>query len=323
MKFYEKLLAIFLVLFLLIGAGLFFFVNYKGKEVAEQRLTQTFHRPVAVESVALKWPLQLQVNQLHIPGVFSAKHVTFNLRFLFSLSPRILLSDVRIQDTVIYYIVSDSKRMVKGNSQAADSGGQSGAAESASAISLPAVAPLRILIRNLHIQNGHFFYQRLDAERPFQFEIKDLELQAENVPYPPEPEKILFFLQGQIFGSRIPFSDHPVALRGWVDFVSLSMNASAKVFEEAEAEGISAQIASVDNHMSIKGKLNLGLLNGRIQHKPVDDFRLGDLVMGAIQSSGLEFLIDFEIKTLMNDIRFDKINFSGTLEDKNVLKAGE
>ena len=280
--------------------------------MVEERFSRLFNKPVTIERIHLSWPLRLQVDNLLIPKVFSAKHVSFNLGFLFSSSPQVVLTDVLVQEPVIYYVSSGRGADTAGGGDAAAlaaennnsslhvSGGQS-------------TASWRVLVRNLLLRKGQFFYQGSGAATPVQFKISEMDLQAENVTYPPEPQKVLFDLQGRLISARLPFSGNLVRLKGWLDYPALSMDARAKVLQKEGAEGMVAQIKSVNNDMQINGKLNLGLLGREMERKPVDAVSLGDMVLGSLQSSGLEFAVDFEIKTQMNNIRFDKMNFSGNL----------
>ncbi|HQO59089.1 MAG TPA: hypothetical protein PLT76_10290 [Candidatus Omnitrophota bacterium] len=321
MRFLRIFSAVFFAVFLLFCLGLLFFIHARGKFLAEERFSKLFNKPVTIERIHLSWPLRLQVDDLVIPKVFSAKHVSFNMGFLFSSSPQIILSDVILQDAVIYYLSGEkSPASSETENMPGSSPGQEGL--SLAPVSSRLSPAWRIWVRNLLLHNGHFFYHRAKSERPFQFEIREMELKAAHVTYPPSAEKMRFDLTGRLVSARLPFSGNLVRLRGWLNYPALDMDAQVTILRQEGEEGVAAQVKSVNNDMTINGKINLGLLGQNLEHKPVDDVSLRDMVMGSLRSSGLELLVDFEIKTKMNDIQFDKMNFSGNLEVKDLFPSG-
>ncbi|MFA5261949.1 MAG: hypothetical protein WC450_12045 [Candidatus Omnitrophota bacterium] len=318
MRFFRIFFAVFFSVFLLSCMGLIFFIHAQGKSLVEERFSRLFNKPVTIERIHLSWPLRLQVDDLMIPKVFSAKHVSFNLGFLFASSPQVILTDVIVREAVIYYL------SVENESAPARTDSSSGLPAENKTLTpelpLSQTSPSwRVLVRNLLLHNGQFFYQRARAGRPLQFEIREMELRAANVTYPPVDQKMLFDLKGRLVSFRLPFSGNLVRLRGWLDYPALNMDAQVNILQKEGAEGVVAQIRSVNNDMKINGKLNLGLLGQKMEHTSVDDVSLRDMVMGSLQSSGLELLVDFEIKTQMNDIRLDKMSFSGNLEVKDLF----
>jgi len=317
MRFFRIFFAAFFSVFLLTCLGLILFIHTQGKSLVEDRFSRLFNKPVTIERIHLGWPLRLQVDDLIIPKVFSAKHVSFNLGFLFVSSPGIVLSDVIVREAVVYYLSTEAAAVPAAqDSQPAEK--KSLTPEPAAGQASP---PWRILIRNLLLHNGHFLYQRTRPGRLLQFEIRDMELKAADVTYPPADQKMMFDLKGRLVSSRLPFSGNLVRLRGWLDYPALNMDAQVNILQKEGAEGVAAQIKSVNNDMKINGKLNLGLLGQKMEHTSVDDVSLRDMVLGSLQSSGLELLVDFEIKTQMNDIQFDKMSFSGNLEVKDLLTS--
>ncbi len=320
MRFLRIFFTVFFAVFLISCLGLIFFIHARGKPLAEERFSKLFNKPVTIERIHLSWPLRLQVDDLIIPKVFSAKHVSFNMGFLFSSSPQIVLSDVILQDAVIYYLSGEKVSAPVGTQNM--SGFSPGQAGLSPAPVFSRVSPAwRIWVRNLLLHNGHFLYQRAKSERPFQFEIREMELKAANVTYPPGDQKMRFDLKGRLVSSRLPFSENLVRLWGWLDYPALNMDAQVTILQRAGEEGVTAQVKSVNNDMTINGKMNLGLLGQNLEHKPVDAVSLSDMVMGSLRSSGLELLVDFEIKTQMNDIQFDKMSFSGNLEVKDLFPS--
>ena len=297
--------------------GVIFFIHSRGKALAEERFSRLFDKPVTIERMHLGWPLRLQVDKLLIPKIFSAKHVSFSLGFLFSSSPQVILTDVIVREPVLYYVSAEKESSPAGIEDPAGVSADNAEPQ-------PSVGhkpSWRILIRNLFLQNGQVVYRSAGAAPPLQFEIKEMEIKAENVTYPPEPQKVLFDFEGRLMSPRLPFSGNLIHLRGWLDYPALSMDAKAEILQKEGAEGVLARIKSVDNDMKINGKINLKLLSQKMQRNSVDDVSLTDMVLGSLQSSGLEPLVDFEINTQMNNIRLEQMDFSGNLEIKDLLRA--
>ncbi|MDD5432107.1 MAG: DUF748 domain-containing protein [Candidatus Omnitrophica bacterium] len=101
MKIALKIVFIFVVIFMLLFAGLFFYISSNGKNLIVGQLKQNLNMPVSLDEFSIKFPLSISLKNLAIGELIKVKEISFYPNLLGVFAGKIVLGGLQITQPVI------------------------------------------------------------------------------------------------------------------------------------------------------------------------------------------------------------------------------
>jgi len=312
---------IFLWVFVLVSIfffGIYIYIKANGKAIFERELGLALNRQVNVQDVRFIFPVGLRVDGLKIKGLLHAKEVRVRLGFPVILGKEHIISSVVfIQPLIVLQREEESKILVidpvfKGEKK--DRAEQGGVEEKDQSLTDEIEKELGagFFIDHLEIQDGTIDFSDYSKEKEIKLTIKDINLKAETFAFPLEPVNTRFHFSASILNNYQSFSGSQVEGEGWINFLKRDMEGGLEIIEPNGKISLKADLKSVDNELTVVGKLNINsLASSRKKSEEGEDFSLDDFILGALQSASIEINVDFVIKTKLDDINLNSIAFTG------------
>lgn len=316
-----------MILVAALAAG-FGYLSWKGRAIVEENLTKAFQRPVKIGEVKAVPPFGLSIDSLDIAGTFHSGRVSlqFNLPFLHNQD--LMLAKVELHDPVFNIRRSPEGQLFLGDrllSQQSTASLEEAAvltvSSSAMALSSTIPAPTLessipaagVIIDRLVIRNGLIHFENQQQGNELKLSLEQVRLEAAHFIYPTRPMATTFKLSALIVGEKLPFSGNQTQAQGWINWPERSMDGHFKIVAPDGTETISAGLQSAANDLAVKGQVNLGKLIGQAPSGEEKSTSLEDVVMGALQSSGLELAINFSFRTKMDDFQLGPVALNGNM----------
>lgn len=303
--------------------GLSVFIGLNGKRMAEAHLTKAFGRSTKIGNVSFLAPLGMRLNRLEIQDALHIKTADVQFGIPIILNKQFVITKVRVTEPVVIIQRTKDKQIVLGQ-ESRESRGVSGevdpdrkreiSARSAThqneKESVP--GPVEgVFVNYLEIGNGKVQFSDFASGKEFQLTVEGLDLKAHSIGYPLQPVDATFDLTAKIFSPHIPFSGSRVEAKGWVNVIERNMEGSLKVIDPDGRLGLSADLKSLHNDMTVEGSINMGRLASGTDSQGSGGSSLEGFVLGALQSTGLEMSMDFSFKTKMDDFHIASLSVRG------------
>lgn len=316
MKFLKKILFLFFVLTLAVFIGLYFFLQYQGKDLLESNLSAVLKKNVRIGEVRILFPAGLRFDDVTIQDALKAKTVRFQFGIPLLMGKQIVISKVRLTEPVLSITRLKDKRIVWGKvveEEPAAAAATPVAARNSDL--LPPAGSRRneiqggILIDRLEIGEGTIrFFNNTDGS---EVGLEKVDLKALSVSYPMKDVNTKFDLTAVLTGDRVPFSGQTMESRGWINVVKRNMDAGMKISDDTRGAGLVAHLKALDNDMQVKGKINVDQMIVQMKPKGSEETFLEDFLVAALKSSGVKIGVDFAFKTRMDDFNFNQMISSG------------
>lgn len=177
---------------------------------------------------------------------------------------------------------------------------------------------LSVTIDRFAVKDGQLYFTQHSAEREFSFKVEDIRLEARNVVFPFQSVRTQFDFAGKLLKQNLPFSGDKIKGNGWVNLAAKDMEGQLKVTGADEKVGLSADVVSQNNDMTVKGNVNMNNLLTSSPAREGSEASAFDYLSTTIASLGFQIGGTFMFKTKMDDFQLSNISFSG-----NVIKVGE
>jgi len=178
---------------------------------------------------------------------------------------------------------------------------------------------LSVNIDRFVVKDGQLYFTQHSADREISFKVEDIRLEARDIIFPSESAQTKFDFEGKLVKQNLPFSGNKLKGHGWFNMAARDMEGQLKVTGEDESVGLSADVISQNNDMTVKGNVNLNnLLKAENISPPSTNPSALDSFSSAISSMGFQIGGTFMFKTKMDDFQLSNISFSG-----NVIKLEE
>jgi len=314
MKLITKILIFsgLIIVLLFLAAGIYFQRN--GKALVEQAFYTTFNKRVHIGHIGYQFPLGVTVAKVDIDNF--ARIPSVSVQF----SPEVIFnpSQIKIASVVFLKPLAVIEKFGSGKKEEGDAG-----ISSLGQNLLEVQAPLNkeenernreplgevqedqkglsVNIDRIIVKEGQLYFSQNSVEKDFSFKIENFGLETNNISFPVASTQTRFNFRGILVKKNLPFSGSHLQGQGWFNLAAKDMEGQLKVTGEDEQVGLSADVVSKNNDMTVKGNINMN-----------------NLLSKAMDSLGFQIGGTFMFKTKMDDFQLNDISFSG-----NVIKVGE
>lgn len=312
MEILRKLFLVIFVLIILIYAVLSVFMLKNGKSIIEERLSLALHQEVHVGKARLMFPMGLRFDDIKVEGKLTAKAFLVRFGIPLFLDGRLNMTKVKLSEPVFFVMrSSEGGPFSLGWAKApADIMGGNKTPEEAKT-SEQTRSSKGILINYLEIKNGKIVLWLNQHPKPV--EIGQLNVKAMDIPLPPRELKTKFDLKAVILSEFAPFAGQKVEAHGMVNTSRKDMDANVKITDPMGNSSFSGHFKSVNNDMTVKGKINVGKFVSGMRTKDSKESGFEGFLANALESSGVDIGVNFTCQTKMDNFNCDKIGLSGNV----------
>lgn len=313
-RFLNFILILLAAVVVLLTAG-YFYLQANGKSLLAQSFREQLKVDISFKSFQISYPLTIKISEVKIEGYGTAKEIRFSPQIWQLLSGRAYFARIEILDPEIV-LRKDEGSVVswipKAGVNVSAKGGE-GSPSPSQGEEKAIFAAQRIIVAGGHVS----VFKSSGNESSFLMELKGLDIDVRHlILFVSHPAKTEFNVQGNIFGFENRFFGEEVKLSGWADFYQKDMSAKLQLMGMDKKLGLEADLVSVKNDMTVKGKMNLGFQAKRSSSEPSASF--GDLFAQAIRSSGMNIDLNFQFRTKMDDFQMSQIAISGSIKKEEV-----
>lgn len=309
-KIYRIFIILFIVIFFVLTSA-YVYLCFKGKDLVVQRLEQQIGRKVSFGAVSFSYPLVVKIKQLSVEGYGSAKQAIFSLNFFYLFLGEVHFDHVEIVEPYILFTRQGNEKISLVPALA--SSPKKEAADAALTPAQPRNTRLVLFANKVVIRDGTFMvFESLGNEAKALAQVTKINAVIGHAVFPVEkPVKTTFHLKALVSGFEGRLASEALSVIGWADFYQKDMLAQAKLTGINGQVGLSAELESVKNDMTVKGKMSLSFKTKTSPGQETKNFE--DLFVQALQSSGTNIDLSFQFKTKMDDFKANKISLSGAV----------
>ena len=311
-----------IILFFVVFFGIFFFIEYKGKPFVEKNLSLLFQRHVQIDNFRILSPLDVRFDNIYIDGLLQAKRVKVHLGVPDLIHKKLVIDEILLSEPFFViqrregtkWFIGEQSPPLK-SSEATSSTPSSGNQNLGKQNKILKYWPenFSLSINKLSIQGGQVKLFDHSWKKDFQLIIAKLNMNIRSISCPLISVNSKYNLIGSLFGSGMPFSGDAIKSQGWINFYKKDMDASLYIVGADGKDVLSVNLASQNNDMNIKGKINIRNVPQNNEQRDQQASSFEGFVFGALQTSGVEIGVDFSVKTKMDDIHPDSISFTGNI----------
>ena len=333
MKRLIKILFIAIISLIFIYLAIFAFLALKGKAIVEQKLKSWTQKNVTIGYLGIIPPLNLQLNNLDIPGVVKIDSLYISPSILGLLSGNIVFNKIRLTRPIFTY--ERSPQEPPSDTESAKS------KESISEESTKGTQQLRLIFKRLTIKDGKIsFIDRTVSEQGIKINIESIFFNMKNLYMLPRSVIANFDLK-----AKIPWQQGgevgKIEAQGWLNLFTKDIQAKLKItdidgiylfpyysnwvdLEKARIEkaklNFSSDIRGANNEITAQCHLELT----DIVRKPLPPeaskekaARITDAVLDIFRALNQgKIILDFTIKTKMDRPAFGFGDIKMAFEDK-------
>ena len=148
----------------------------------------------------------------------------------------------------------------------------------------------------------------------FSFRLQRVRLEIKDIVLPPKPVQMSFDFSGTLAADSTPLASSQVKGHGWVNWLKKDMQGDFSFADKNGKTGMTANVISENNNMTVEGKVNARNLQVWHQKDPSSNASdIQNVVFGTLSSMGFEIDANFSFKTQMDNFKVEAISFSGTV----------
>ena len=341
MRFWKKILFIFVAVILLLFICLHVYVNIKGKYFLIKKLKETFNREVKVGSVTTSFPINIYVKEIEVSGllkidevfagggVFDIFRQSFSLSLLKVIRPTVIVEKNIVKSTAEAFIPAAKEKTDTPN---------------LNPLSLPQnkfLSPVFVL-RRLIVKDGTFnFTDKSISDKGVTIKIKNMNIKVDNLNLSGKGSHITSFDLKGTMPWQEGQEEGKIEARGWIDLFKKDMQATLKIqdidgislypyysnwvdLEKARIEkaklNFSSDIRGADNDITAQCHLELADIVRRPrapEETETKAAKITDAVLDIFRALNQgKIVLDFTIKTKMDTPAFGFGDIRTAFEDK-------
>lgn len=304
MTMIRKIISIVFFVLLLFFCIAFIWVAYNGKAFIESRAGDLFRRPVTVEEVEFVLPLGVRIRDLNVSGLLFSPEAFVQFGWNALLSGAVELREVALTKPVLTLHRSIDNRILWTPDETALNAAPADLPES------DAKSGIKAVIRLLTVDGGKVLFPSHDDQKALDLFIQDVQLTAKNVPLSGQSQDAAFELKGKLIGDDIPFSGNTVKADGTVNWPARNMDALVSVINDQNKSDLEVRLTSRNNDMMVEGHVKSAQA---FQSGHPQDASVGNVLLDAVNASGMGFEMEFSFPTKMDRWELRNIEFSGNL----------
>lgn len=304
MTIIKKLISLVFLVLLLFFSIAFIWVAYNGKTFIESRAGVLFRRPVTVEEVGFVLPLGVRITNLNVSGLLLSPEALIHFGWNALLGGAVELREVALTKPVLtLHRAIDNRILWMPDETVQDAA--------------PEVSPntadkngFKAVVRLLTVDGGKIILSGHDDQKALDLFIEDVQLTAKNVPLSGQSQDATFDLKGKFIGEDIPFSGKTVKAGGTVNWPARNMDAKVLVMNDQNNSDLEVRLTSRNNDMMVEGRVKSAKA---FQTGHPEDASFGNVLLGAVNASGMGLEMNFSFPTKMDRWELRNIEFSGNL----------
>ena len=333
---------IVIIIFVILLSAAHVFMMFKGKTLIIQKIEELTGRKVTIGFLTVTPPLNLEIKNLNIEGLAQVEKIYLSPSFLYLITGKIGLNKIDISRPNITY----EKPVVKLPEPATATEGAP--AETSTGKTVPSPAPgksanlsgLHLILRNLNIRDGKVdFIDRSVGTEGIKITAKDINIKVTTV------SSLASSITNFDIKGKIPWREGEVegsiAAEGWFNFAKRDMQANVKILDidgvyfypyysqwvdlektriERAKLNFTSNIQGLNNNVTAECHLELTdiVRKERAPEESADKAeRITDAVIDIFRAMNQgKIVLDFTIRTKMDDPHFGFGNLKSAVEDK-------
>ena len=315
-----RIIKLFLVTSGILILGIFFvfyfYIKQYGRALIEDQLNRILHHTVIVNEVGVVFPLGIRASGVQIPGVLSVKDMRIHLGLPVVLGDQIIIAKLLLKGPSVAIKRSANDQLSLGSVLPADltpAKEKPSKNKSKAVVAKPVPVIGHVAVEYLEVEGGQVQYFDIDKDsRIERWDVDSIELKARNVVLPVDKIRTRFHLSGLVMNAESPVSGSQFETEGWINSGSRDLKANLKLADANNQMTLQADLDSVNNDLTVKGKFNAARLSSASSVKN-DGQSIDDLVFGTLQSTGFDLVLDFNFKTKLDAFHIEPITFSGSV----------
>ncbi len=309
MVFIRRLILWLVVLCLLIFVGASIFLQFYGKKVLEDTLSQKLNTDVRIGTICYQFPLGFSASRIVVNGIFGTDGLSAQF------SPEgIRKRQIHFQEIVLVRpsvpldkVIGKGKESSREETDLAAQTVPGRAVEKAQKISTP-----KIFIDHLVIHNGEFSYH--PDNTAYDFMLKDAQVKLGNLVIPLSDNISQFDIMAKFVKEKSPLTGSRVEGKGWINLSKRDMEANFKIGEASGKAGLTANVISKNNDMTVAGTISAGNLIEKLVLKQSEKTEaFNKMLFDSLSSFGVTVEAKYSFETKMDHFKLDNIAFSGTV----------
>lgn len=145
--------------------------------------------------------------------------------------------------------------------------------------------------------------------------LKNANIEIDRVSFPVKRSvKTEFNVAGILSGFDGRLTNEKLTASGWADFYKKDMKAQMQLTGMNGQVGLTADLVSVKNDMTVKGKMSLAFQSQTLPSKKEKSKSFEDFFVQTLQSSGMDVNLKFQFKTKMDKFDVGEISISGEVK---------
>jgi hypothetical protein len=224
-----RILSIVLIAFLALACagfiGMYVYVDSYGKPLLEQKLTEIFGRPVSVDRVRARFPFDLVIKRIDIPGLGKVEKVFASGGLIDVLSGDLVLNQLRLSGVDLKIESMADAAGQPGGGQAGALHGEGAGAGMPGKLSIPNIEIKRLLVTDSRVT----LVDHKISQPPITLLIKDVNASFENLSLPVKNRVVTSFSIRGLFPWKDSSEQGSLKLSGWVNLYKKDMRATFAV----------------------------------------------------------------------------------------------
>ncbi|MFZ5800670.1 MAG: DUF748 domain-containing protein [Candidatus Omnitrophota bacterium] len=310
-----------LIVFLLVALSGFIFVLFKGKTLIVAQLSKILKAEVKVAAVRLSPTLTLEIRNLDIPQFAKVERVIVSPVVAGFARGRIVLGKVALV----------RPRATLSRSPDGSFNVPEGIKEK---LREKSKAPTPVLISGLVIKDGEVIFSDEGKSPPFSFKVRNINADIGNKILSFNPFLTRISAAAEIIGKE----DAPpavVSAAGWVNFLKKDMKAALELYDldavyflplysnlvasklQNGIVSFKSDLVAKNNALVANCRLNIkDLVFVKPEEEGAPNLTFLDIVTGGLKTENKEVVVDFVIKTKLDNPKVDLVKLSGSVIGK-------
>ena len=271
MKFFIKILFFLglIIVLLFLAAGIYFQRN--GNALVEQAFYTTFSKRVHIGHIGYQFPWGVTVakvdidNFVHIPSV----SVQFSPEVILNPSQIKIVSVVFLKPLVVMEKFSKKEEKKTDVSSLGQNLPEAEVILNKEENERNREPPrevqedqkgLSVNIDRIIVKEGQLYFSQNSIDKNFSFKIENLGLETNNISFPIASIQTRFNFRGILVKKDLLLSGSRLEGQGWFNLAVKDMEGQLKINGEDEQVGLSADVVSKNNDMTVQGNINMNNL---------------------------------------------------------------
>ncbi|MDP2939536.1 MAG: DUF748 domain-containing protein [Candidatus Omnitrophota bacterium] len=315
MKKLKKILLIIVIIFLLAFVILSVFVAFRGKSIAKDLMQKSLNRKVELESIKARFPFSIEINNLNIENLVTAKRIIITPSIIGFVSGRLGLNQMQLIDPEFFLVRNEDASW-----------------------NLPvSKGKGKVFIAGIIIKNGilNLIDKRVEPSG-FSFKVKEIELNLHTSLLSTSPLNVSFFLKANV-PSKDEKTTGTISADGWINWLKKDMKGEIKLtdldalaflpyYEKYLPSSLksgriffNSDLIAKNNDLNADCHLKVeDLMFEKKDEEKSPAVSFLDIVTGGLKNENQEITLDFTVKTKLDEPRIDVAKLTGSVVAKSL-----